>query len=179
MTATEVSILVSMQDQATPQMANLGKVLTQNRAAFRELAMGVSMLGISFMSMGVALKQVNNPLVQTIGSTLTMAGAVMTAIGTTVQFISAISRTVDALKKLAVAEAVVKAFQGPAGWVTLGIGTAVAVGAVAGIKAMTKTENITINNHIQGSVVTDKQIAETVRKQVVLTQQRNATSGIM
>lgn len=177
----QLGILISATDTATPQLRGLRNVLTDNKMAIRELAMGTTMLGASFMAMGVALKGSKNELAQNVGQTLMMVGSIMTAVGSTVQFISAIAKTVDALKKLAAAEAIVKAFQGPAGWVALGVGVAVAAGAVAGINAMSKADKksgVNITNNIQGSVVTDKQLSDTIRKQIVLTQQRNATSGI-
>jgi len=176
-----LGILIQANDQATPKLTGLGNTLSENKMAIRELAMGVSFLGVSFASMGIMLKGTNSELGKGIGNTLLMTGAIMTAIGSTVQFISAIAKVVDALRKLAVMEAIVKAFQGPAGWAMLGIGAAVATGAVAGISAMGRGEKraaVNITNNIQGSVVTDKQIADTIRRELVKTQQRNNTSGI-
>ncbi len=176
-----LGILLTATDNATPKLQGMTNSLTQNKMAIRELAMGVSYLGMSFASMGIMLKAANDPLGKTITNTLLMTGSIMTAIGTSVQFVSAIVKVVDALKKLAVMEAIVQAFKGPAGWAVLGVSAAVAAGSVAGITAMAKSEkkaDITINNHIQGSVLTDKQIADTIRKEIVKTQQRNQTSGI-
>ena len=179
MATAQLGVLLSLQDNATPQLKSFTTTLSANKMAIRELAMGTAMLGASFMAMGVALKGSNSQLGQTVGQTLMMVGSIMTAIGSTVQFISAIAKTVDALKKLATMEAIVKAFQGPAGWAILLGSIAVAGGAVAGINAMSKAEKKTeVNVNVQGSVVTQKQLIDDVRRGIILGQQRNNTSGI-
>jgi hypothetical protein len=161
----------------TMQMKGLGDTLADNRTALRQLASGMTMVGTTALTMGIALKSSKNEMVSGIGNTVMMAGALMTAVGSSVQFISAISKMVAALKSLAISEAIVKAFQGPTGWVALGVGAAVAGGAVAGINAMSKSEtkaNITINNQIK---LDGKQITQAVRTQTVVIQQQNNTSG--
>ena len=180
MEGATLNVLLTATDNASPALKGFGSTLADNKMAIRELAMGTMMLGASFMAMGVALKGSNSELGKTVGQTLMMVGSIMTAIGGTVQFISAISKTIHALQVLAASEAVVQALTNPL-FLLLGIGAA--AGIVAGISAMNKgetkaTSNVTINNHIQGSVVTEKQWSDLVRKQIILTQQRNNTSGI-
>ena len=169
------STTTKVQDTSTATKG-LSNTLVDNKMAIRELAMGTTMLGASFMAMGIALKGTNSALGQSIGQTVMMAGAIMTAIGSSVQFISAIAKTVDALKKLATMEAIVKAFQGPTGWAILGISAAVAVGTVAAInKAGADEKKAQINVHITNDPT---KVSQMVRRDIILTQNRNNTSGI-
>ena len=165
--------LVLTQDSVTPQLKGLTNTLADNKAAIRELAMGTMMLGGSFMAVGVALKGTNSQLGQSIGQTLMMAGSIMTAIGSTVHFISAISKTVHALETLAASEAIVQALTNP---LFLLLGLAAGAGVIAGISALNKGEskantnlnaNITINNDVSKA-------SRTIQTQMILTQDRNA-----
>jgi hypothetical protein len=176
----QLGVLITADDQASPVLGALRTTLSDNKMAIRELAMGTTMLGASFMAMGIAMKGTNTVLGNTIGQTLMMAGSVMTAIGSTVQFISAIAKTVHALQSLAAAEAVVKALQGPVGWAVLLGSIGVAAGAVAGISAMNKAEaktnNVTV--HVAGNVTSERNLTDAIRQGIILSQNRNATSGI-
>ena len=171
---------VSLQltsDTVTPQMKSLTNTFTDNKAAIRELSMGVTMMGASFMAMGVALKGTNSALGQSVGQTLMMVGSIMTAIGSTVQFISSIDKTIDALQRLAQSEIITEALANPL-LPLLGIGAAaLAIGAVKGISAEKKGEtsvNNTINVNLDG-----KQVAAAVKQKLIINGNQNAgTSGI-
>ena len=78
--------LVLTQDSVSPQLKSLGSTLGDNRMAIRELAMGVTMMGASFMAMGVALSQSSNQTAQAAGRFLMLTGSIMTAIGSAVQY---------------------------------------------------------------------------------------------
>ena len=170
----QLQVLISAQDNASPQLKGLTNTLADSRGAIRELAMGTTMLGASFMAMGVAMEQSNNKAEQGIGHMLMMGGAIMTAIGSTVQFVSAISRTIDALQKLAASEILVQALSNP---LFLVLGLAAGAGIIAGVSAMNKSENkvnVTVNNNIDS-----KQMANSLRSNYVITAAQNAgTSGI-
>ena len=172
----QLRILITAQNNATPKLKETNNALIDSKMAIRELAMGTTMLGASFMAMGVALKGTNTALGNSVGQTIMMAGAIMTAIGSSVQFISAIAKTVDALKKLATMEAIVKAFQGPTGWAILGVSAAVAVGSVAAINSMNKNEQkATVNVNITND---PSKVSQMVRRDIILNQKQNNTSGI-
>lgn len=178
--AESQTVVNSFAANTSAGMSSVSKSLIESKLAIREAAMGVSYLGMTFASMGIMLRQSESEMGKSTGTTLLMVGAIMTAVGSSLHFVKALVEIAKALRNVALWEAVVKAFQGPTGWVTLGVGAAVAAGSVAGINAMTKESNksITVNNHIQGSVITDKQLADTIRRELVKTQQRNNTSGI-
>ena len=170
--------LVLTQDSVSPQLKSLGSTLGDNRMAIRELAMGVTMMGASFMAMGVALSQSSNQTAQSAGRFLMLSGSIMTAIGSAVQFVSAISKTIDALQKLAASEIFAEAMANPL-LPLLGVGAAAALtfGVTKGISSMnsanTKVEN-TVNVNLNG-----KQVADSVNQQLVINAQQNAkTSGV-
>jgi hypothetical protein len=173
---------VSLQmtgDNVTPQIGSLSKSLMENRTAFRELAMGVGFLGMSMSSMGVMFKTTNNELGKSVGNTLLLAGAMMTGISSAVHMVAAIAKVTHALQLMTTAEIMAKAFS-PFGLITIGLGALATVGTVAGVNAMNRNEAKSVNivNHIQGNVVTSKELANEMRQQIILTGQRNRTAGI-
>lgn len=183
MNEATLGILITAQDQATPKLQGLQNTLTSNRTAIRELAMGVSYLGTTFLGLGIALQRSNSTMAQSIGNTAIMVGAVMSAIGASAQFVSAIARMVHALKVLNIQQIITQALSGPMGWATLLGGAAIAGGTIAGVAAYSRSQTkaekqTTVNVKVQGSVVTTRQLGDEVRKQIILNQQRNVTSGI-
>jgi hypothetical protein len=182
MNEATLGILLTMEDQATPKMKSFGATLSTNRMAIRELAMGVTYLGATLLGLGIALEKSNSPLAQSVGHMFMMVGGIAAAVGSSIQFISAIAKMVDALKKLQIMQMITQALAGPAGWVTLGVGVAVA-GAVVGATMYERSQKgasqTNVHVTVQGSVIKEKDLAESVRRQVVLTQQRNYnTSGV-
>ena len=170
--------LVLTQDSVSPQLKSLGSTLGDNRMAIRELAMGVTMMGASFMAMGVALSQSSNQTAQAAGRFLMLSGSIMTAIGSAVQFVSAISKTIDALQKLAASEIFAEAMANPL-LPLLGVGAAAALtfGVTKGISSMnsgnTKVDHTT-NVSIDGKVV-----ATAIKPYLVQNAQQNAyNSGL-
>lgn len=133
-----VTIVMKMRDEATKQLSNFGNNLAKNRAALRELAMGATTVGVAFIGLGSVLKNMNNPLAQTVGGILTLVGGTLAFIGTAGMFISAIGKIVNALRSLAIVSTVTKALMGPVGWAQIGIGLGVAAAATAGIYALTR-----------------------------------------
>lgn len=216
MNDTTLEVLLEMQDNATPQLqafgaqvqtvtaetqqmgprvtaplSDIGTTLANNRRAIRELASGVMYLGGSFLAMGVSMQMSNNQAMKSAGSMLTLVGGVMATVGASVQFIGAISRMIDALKKLQIAEIIAKAFSGPAGWAMLAAGGAIAGGAVYGLsryqgaetkvakaEAKSAQTSITVHQHIAGSVVTERQLTDNVQKGLLLKGQRSYTTGV-
>ena len=179
--------------------------LIASKEAVRELGMGLGFLGASFLSMGVMLKSSQNTMGQSVGNILVMVGGMMSAVSASVQFISAIAKMASALKVLNLQLIITQALSGPAGWAILGVGAMVAIGATAGITAISRSQpkaplgaeigttrglgttavmpqreqtgeqHITIENKIN---LDGRQIGESVRQQIFLAQQRNNTSGI-
>lgn len=175
--------------RVTAPMNDIGNTLTKNRMAFRELAMGVMFLGMTFVSLGASMKMSNNESLKSIGSIIMMAGAIMTAIGSAVQFISAIMKIIHALKALQIQQILTQAFAGPAGWAMLAGGAAVAAGAVYGVSrfeaAQTKVtraegrgQTTVVNQYIAGSVVAERQLVDNVHRALLVKEQRSFSTGI-
>lgn len=215
MNEATLGILLEMKENATTQIANvnsaiktlgtetqavtpkmtgsfsgLSGVLSENKAALRELSMGLGFLGSSFVSMGVSMQMTNSQTMKSTGNIIMMVGGIMSAVASSVHFVSAISKMVHALKELQMAEILAKAFSGPAGWATLLVGGAIAGGTVMALSRMqtseakvTKAEakggtTINVTQHIQGSVVTQREIADDVQKALLVKGQRQWTTGI-
>jgi hypothetical protein len=211
MNETNLAVVLEMQDSASPQLRAFGEqvkataanvktaggtmnttmggvdqTLNKNKMALRELATGVMYLGGTFLALGVAMQGSNNDTVKSIGNTLMMAGAFMTAIGSSVQFIAAISKMINALKVLQIQQILTQAFSGPAGWATLAAGAAIAGGVVYGVskyssaqsKSAGGTTNVNVTQNIAGSVVSQSQLTDGVHKGLLIKGQRSGSTGI-
>ena len=160
--------------------------LVSNKQAFMEMSSGVRYMGTTFLALGLAMQSTNNETLKSIGNIVMMTGAIMTVIGSAAGFIGAIGQMVNALKALRIAQILTQAFSGPAGWATLAIGAGVAGAAVYGASRMNAgprvnpnaPQNITINQHIAGSVVSERQLTDNVQKGLLLKGQRNPSTGI-
>jgi len=168
-------------------MNSISQSLAKNKAAFRELAMGVMFLGGSMLGLGVAMSQSNNEVLKSVGNIFMMAGSIMMAVGSSVQFIAAIGKMANALKALRLQQILTQAFAGPAGWASLAVGAAVAGGVVYGMSkyegAQAKSAGgaSTVNNvtqHIAGSVVTERQLTDSVQQGLLQKGQRNYGTGV-
>jgi hypothetical protein len=176
MESSSLGILITATDNATPQLKQLGATVSDNRMELRQLAMGVGFLGMQFSMMGMMARQSETAIGKNVGTTLMYVGALMTAFSTSVQFVRSIQQVTAALKGQAVMQALVNALTGPGGWAKLAIGGAIAIGAVAGINAMTKNEQkVTIENKVN---IDGKQLGTAAKREIILNQQRNNTSGI-
>ena len=208
MNETTMQVMLEMKNSASPQLAafgeqvkatsatvntsgvqmqqsmgGIGQTVMQNQQAFSDLAMGVNYLGTTFLGLGVAMQMSNDETLKAAGNTMMMVGAIMTAVGSASQFVYAISKMVQALKALRVQQILTQAFSGPKGWIALGVGAAVAGGAIYGVSKMesgaTRTAQPKFAATIENKVYLDsKQIGAAARKDIVLQQQRNNTSGV-
>jgi hypothetical protein len=157
---------------------------SQMRMAVREMAMGVGFLGSTFIGLGTSLKNANNETMKTIGNTALMTGTILTAVASSLQFVSAISKMVKALNTLRNAQILASAFSGPLGWGKLAIGAAVAGGTIAAVSAVSKASSTTnksatsVTVNVAGSIKTEREITDAVRKGIVEGQNKNKTSGI-
>jgi hypothetical protein len=191
-----LGILLTMRENVSSQtsrvkseIGGLTESMASNRIAVRQLASCVTYLGATFMSMGVAMQNSNNQFLQSNSSTMIFIGGLLTAVGSAAQFISAISRIIDSLRKLAAAQILVKALSGPAGWATLAAGVAVAGVTIAGVSKMTsgtpatsKTDKpvstINITQNIAGSVTTERDLTNNLHRGLLLKEQRSNKTGI-
>lgn len=215
MNDASLGILLTLRDDATGQLKNfsgqlrqtaaeaqqtgpkvtrplndIGGGLEKNRMAVRELGMGVMFLGTTFVTLGASMRMSNDEGIKNVGTMIMYTGAVMSAIGGAVQFISAITKIIHALKALQVQQIITQALAGPAGWATLAAGAAIAGGAVYGVSRMQATETkvsgaqakaggTTVNQYISGSVVTERQLTDNIHRALLIKEQRSGnTTGI-
>jgi hypothetical protein len=186
----DVSVVVALEDRASKGIKDVGHSIAgmseTSRRAVHELTYGMSLLGSSMLGLGVAMTQSDNQMTKNVGQTAMFVGGLLSAVGSSIQFIFAIGKMVKALKELAVAETIVQAFQGPKGWATLGISAAVAGGAVYGISKFSETQAkaekaavnqmTVIHNNVQG-VITEQSLQEMNRSYVLKQGDRNGNSG--
>ncbi|MCK9599853.1 MAG: hypothetical protein M0R06_12490 [Sphaerochaeta sp.] len=167
-----VTIVMKMRDEATKELQKFGANVVKNRQALQQLATGATTVGVSFIALGSVLKDINNPLAQTVGGVLSLVGGILAFIGTAGMFISAIGKIIAAMRSLAIIQTIVKALSGPVGWAQIGIGLAVAGAATAGIYAMTRGSGgggggggVTINTAaVMGNQQQARQLAHDIQR---------------
>jgi len=212
MNETNMTVLLQMRDQASPQiqafgqttkqtmadirrqnqatidnMQGVGAQIVANKEAYAELSAGVRYMGTTFLALGVAMQSSNNEMIKSMGNTVMMAGAIMTVVGSAAGFVDAIGKMVKALRALQIQRMLTQAFSGPAGWITLGAGAAVAGGVLyatsrqegsAPARPTGTNNNITVNQTVNGSVVTERQLTTNVQEGLLRKQQQSYSTGI-
>jgi len=78
------------------------------------------------------------PIVRIGGSLLLFGGGLLAVIGSIFLFMATIGKLIKALKELAIAQVVLKAFSGPIGWGQIAIGAGVAAAGVGAIVGLTR-----------------------------------------
>ena len=127
------------------------------------------------------LRQIDNPAAKMASNFLGISAAVLMTTSAIARWIPLIRQATASLQAMAVVRGILAALSGPAGWATLGIGAAIGVGATAGIMRATRGQEggTTQNIYVQGSIISERELADVARRNIVNTQQRNAgKSGI-
>ena len=129
----EVVFLFRLEDQASAGMAKTEaavegvtvatkkqeRVFSENAVTALRLTGSLLIMSGAFLRIGKSLGLFNDQQAETISNILLFTGAAASLISSLI----AISK---ALKGTAIASAIVQAFSGPAGWIALGVGAAVA-----------------------------------------------------
>lgn len=132
-----VTIVARMRDEASGKMANLGKQTQQTNVNMTDLRMTLTAVGSAFVGIGSLLGKLDNPLAKTASNFFLIGGAIGSTAGAILNVIPYIGKLITWLRNLAIVQTIVKALSGPAGWVQLGVGLAIAGAATAGVLAMT------------------------------------------
>lgn len=174
-----VTVVLRMRDEASSQMESFGQ--TTQAAQIEALQMNVALtaMGSAFTAVGSLVGQLDNPVAKMASNFLMTGGAIMTTTSAVIMMLPYIRQLIAHLRNLAVAQAIVRALSGPAGWIGLGL----AAGAGIGIAVATRgggggVSTTVVNNNIQGSVITERELGEISRREIVKGQDRNDTSGI-
>lgn len=185
-TSATLALLLKLHDEATPGFSRMATAVNRNRSSFNALASGANTLSSSFLGLGVALSQMNNEAARNIGQTAIMVGGILSAVGSSLQFIVAIGKLIVALRKLRDAQILVQATN-PLLWVPLLAGLAIGAGAIAftnkleASQARASRSNITIinnNNNIRGSLVTERELTQMNRQYIIKKGEQNGSSGV-
>lgn len=139
-------------------------------------------LGAALSSVGNLIGKIDSPAAKMVSNFLQISGTAMITVSSIAHLLPYLSSLAASLRNVAIMQSIVKALSGPAGWITLGAGIVAGVGAGYAISSATSkpsSSGTVINNYVQGSVVTERQIGNMNRKQIVLNASRNAgTSGV-
>ncbi|MFA5429850.1 MAG: hypothetical protein WC329_01670 [Candidatus Omnitrophota bacterium] len=179
--ATNTTAVGSSVKGAATEIKNYGDTTESARLPASRFRYETIALGAAMSSMGNLIGKIDSPAAKMVGNFLQIAGTVSLTVSSIIHLLPYLSSLAASLQKVAIMQAIVKALSGPAGWVTLGVGLAAGIGAGYGISNATKTtpSGVVVNNYVQGSVVTENQIAEMTRREIIKNQDRNSgSSGI-
>lgn len=174
------TLILRMQDEASTQMENFAQTTQSAEIEAIQFNAALTAVGSALTAVGSLVGQIDSPMAKLASTFLVTGGAILTTTSAIIQALPYIRQLIGSLRNLAITRAVLAAFSGPGGWIGLGIGAAAGGAAVYGITRATRPQgsNVTVNNYVQGSVVTERQMAENTRRSIVKTQNRNTTSGI-
>ena len=176
------STMKTSLNSATGEMDKFGKTAESARLPASRFRYETIALGAAMSSVGGLIGKINSPAAKMVGNFLQISGAILLTVSSIAHVLPYLSSLVNSLRNVAIMQSIVKALSGPAGWLTLGAGLVAGVGAGYAISSATSkpsSSGTVINNYVQGSVVTEGQISNMNRRQIVLNQSRNAgKSGI-
>jgi len=178
-----LAVVVSMRDNASGPMRQFGKTVEQTRMSAMELKMAGMAVASVMMNLSQVLGRVDDPTAKAAARFLSISGNVIQTGVAMSLMIPRIAGLITWLKQLNVTLAITQALSGPKGWIALG-GAVVAAGAVVAIsrsgqgQPQAVSQTTIINNNIAGSVITEQELGELSRKQIIKTQGRSGTSGI-
>lgn len=174
-----VTVVLRMRDEASAQMESFGQTTQQTQIEALQMNAALTAMGSAFTAVGALIGQIDSPMAKVASNFLLTGGAILTTTSAVIQMLPYIRQLIAHLRTLAIAQAIVQALSGPAGWIGLGI----AAGAAGGIALATRgggggVSTTVVNNNIQGSVITERQLGEITRREIIKDQERNNTSGI-
>lgn len=171
-----VNVVLRMRDEASADLQQVGTTMANTEMQALKMNIALTAMGGALTAVGSLLSQIDSPMAKMAGTFLTTAGAIMMTASAIIVMLPEIRKLVVALRSWAIAQAIVRALSGPAGWVTLGVGLAVAGAATAGIIGMTGgfgggggggTTNVNINAGVlMGDETQAKQLSRMVKRNI-------------
>jgi hypothetical protein len=173
-----VTIVLRMRDEASSQMGQFSQRLQKSQYETLRMNVALSAMGSALVAVGNLVGKVDDPLAKMVSTFLNTGGAILTTTAAIVHMIPYIQQLIAYFRTLAVTQGIVKALSGPVGWAALGV----AAGAAGGIALATRgggnQTSTTIVNNNAGSVITERELGEISRREIIKTQDRNSGSGI-
>lgn len=172
-----VTIVAKMRDEASPKMKDLAKNTKDTETNAVSTRIALVAMGSAVSMVGSLIGRIDDPMAKLVSDILMFSGAILSSVAAIVHMIPFIKSMIDQLRNLAVAQAIVKAFQGPGGWAALAIGAGVGAGAAALINRATSgggNEGTLVNKiYLDGN-----QIGESSRRYSLGKADQNNTSGV-
>jgi hypothetical protein len=185
MNEASLAVVVNMRDNASTGMQNFGKTMKTASAETMNFRLAIIAVGGVMSHMSSLLNQLDDPTAKTASNFLRMASYVTMTAGSIMYMIPQITALIKWIRQLSVAQAVLNALSGPKGWVSLGAAAVVGTGAGFAIGSMTSghrestvSRTTIVNNNIQGSVITERELGDISRREIIKNQERNSSSGI-
>lgn len=174
-----VTVVLRMRDEASAQMEHFGDTTQQAQIASLQMNMALTAMGSAFTAVGSLVGQLDNPVADMAANFLMTAGAIMTTTSAVIMMLPYLRQLTAQLRNVAIAQAVVRALSGPVGWIGLGLAAGAGVGIALATRGGGGASQVTVvNNNIQGSVITERELGDITRREIIKAQERNATSGI-
>jgi hypothetical protein len=187
-----VTLIMRMRDEASPEMKKFaGTTQTAALESFR-FNLALSAIGGALTSLGALVGKADSPAAKLASTFLITGGAIFQTTAAIIHMIPYIQQMITWLRSLAVAQALVKALQGPIGLIGVGaaIGAAGAVAVVAsqGSRSAGTSRPMTTSTRsssgsskvvIENKTILDgRQIGLSTRREIILDGDRNGTSGV-
>ena len=179
MADSQLRILMTLKDEASAKMGSFSRQLKEQERAWRSVSLTLTATGGAMTSVGVLLNKLNNDTANQVSNFLIWGGAVASTMGSIIRLLPVLANLARQLKQLAIAQALLKAFSGPVGWIGLGVGVAAITGTMLTLRSSGATERrpaqrIVIENK---TILDGRQIGIATRREILLDQERNSTSG--
>lgn len=168
---------VGNKAQATSQSFN--QVSNQTLQMSVAAMAGAQVLG----QFSALLGQMDSEGAKTAARILQVGNYIITTTVAITSFLPMIKQMITQLRTLAATQAIIKALSGPAGIIGLGLGVGALAGlgvasAMGGSNQSVTERSITINNNVSGSVITERQLGDVVRREIIKSGDRNNSSGV-
>lgn len=132
-----VTMALRMRDEASASMQQFGDATQAAQIEALQMNVALTAMGGALSAVGSLIGQLDSPMAKMASTFLLTAGAMLTTTSAIIMMVPEIRKLITWLRNLAIAQVLVRALAGPAGWVTLGVGLAIAGAATAGIIGLT------------------------------------------
>lgn len=180
MDEASILIIARMRDEASAEMSGLGTTTRRTQSDMQTFRMTMLTVGSALTSVGALIGRIDSPQAKMASNFFLIAGAVAHTASALTRIIPTITKLTASLRSLALIQSIVSALSGPAGWALLGAGViagGIGTAAIMRSSGSSATTNVT-NYNIGGSIVTEREVGQLSRREIIKDQGRNSSSGI-